>query len=127
MKTVDLRYPIKIDGEKVKKINMDLEGLDGSAIMKIEQEMLVEGKGTLKDLISQDFFLRVASKSSNMHKEDLEKLKWVDFVETTASVRNFLYGFSETNLSTDTEEATELTVENSEDSTTNLEKQVTTE
>lgn len=127
MKTIDLRYPIKIDGEKINKINMDLEGLEGSAIMKIEQEMLVEGHGTLKELISQDFFLRVASKAANMHKEDLEKLKWVDFVEITASVRNFLYGFSETNLSTDTEEATELTAENSEDSTMNLEKQVMTE
>lgn len=92
---IDLIKPITIDGTKMEKIDLDLDGLTGEEIMKIDLELRTEGHSRgMDDVFNQNILLKIASKASGILTDDLKKLHAPDFIEVTFSVRNFLLGLS---------------------------------
>lgn len=94
---INLIKPIKIDEKLIKNLDLDLEGLNGAEILKIDSELRMEGHSQgLRDVFDQNVLLKIASKSSGILTDELKKLSAPDFLEVTFSVRNFLLGLSAT-------------------------------
>ncbi|MEK3976056.1 hypothetical protein [Psychrobacillus sp. FSL K6-1267] len=92
---ITLSTPKKLGEKIVKKIDLKLEDLTGKEILKIDSELRMEGHSQgLRDVFDQNVLLKIASKSSGILTDDLEKLAAPDFLEVTFSVRNFLLGWS---------------------------------
>lgn len=90
---VKLLKPFNLDGQDVKVINLGLEDLTGSDILRIDLELKEEGHvNGFTNVYDQKVLLKMASKSSGIHTEDLERLPAADFLEVTFTVRNFLLG-----------------------------------
>lgn len=96
MKTVKLIKILKIDDKEIKKLELDLEGLTGEDILKVDSELRAAGiPGGFTNVYDQNVLLTVASKASGIIVDDLKRLSAPDFLEVTFTVRNFLMGLSE--------------------------------
>lgn len=92
---IKLKHPKKIDEKLVKEIDLNLEGLTGEEILKVDTEIRMEGNSRgIENLFNQDVLVRVASKASGILQDDLKKLSAFDFLEVTFVTRNFLLGWS---------------------------------
>lgn len=90
---IKLIKPLKLDSGEVKEIDLKLEDLTGSDILKVDLEIRAEGDPRgFDNVYNQKVLLILASKASGILIEDLEKLSAPDFLEVTFTVRNFLMG-----------------------------------
>lgn len=90
---IKLIRPLKLDSGDVKEIDLKLEDLTGSDILKVDLEIRADGDPRgFDNIYNQKVLLTLASKASGIFIEDLEKLSAPDFLEVTFTVRNFLMG-----------------------------------
>jgi hypothetical protein len=95
MKKITLIKPLNLDTGEIKELNLNLEGLTGEDILKVDMELRAEGNPRgLDDVVNQNVLLKLGSKASGVLADDLKKLSAPDFLEVTYSVRNFLLGLS---------------------------------
>jgi hypothetical protein len=92
---INLVKPLKIDGNKIEKLDLKLDDLTGEDILKIDLELRTEGHPRgMEDIFNQNVLLKLASKASGIIPDDLKRLSAPDFLEVTFTVRNFLLGLS---------------------------------
>lgn len=90
---VELIHPFEVDGEKIKKIKLNLEEMTGKDILKIDKELKLSGRvGGLDTFWDQSVLIHIASKACGILVDDLLTLKGEDFVEMTFQVRLFFVG-----------------------------------
>lgn len=92
IKIVTLMSPIEIDGAFLNEIKFDYGGLTGADILRIDEELKVEGHtGGFDSIYNQQVLVRIASKASGILIDDLARLGLADFAEVTFSARNFFF------------------------------------
>ncbi|MGP7817773.1 hypothetical protein [Niallia sp. 01092] len=79
----DLQSPITIDGKTIKKINLDLDKIDGQALLELPS---MDSVNTPKGI------MQLAAKSAEMIPDDLATLKGPDAFEVMSIIRVFLHG-----------------------------------
>ncbi|KAB8126905.1 phage tail assembly protein [Gracilibacillus oryzae] len=90
---ITLDKPLELEGKQIKELNLKLDQLTGSDILKIDNELRQDGDIRGFDNINnQKILLTLASKSCGILPDDLERLSVPDFLEVTFTVRNFLMG-----------------------------------
>ena len=92
VKIVELMSPIEIDGTLFNEIKLDYGKLTGADLLKIDEELKMEGYAAGFDSIyNQQVLVKIASKASGMLTDDLARLGLADFAEVTFSARNFFF------------------------------------
>lgn len=85
---VPLKSPVEINGEKIDMIVLDFTEMTGEDILKVDEELRLEGK-IFDNIFNQHAILLLAAKAAKMIPDDLKKLKAGDYLEITFQTRNF--------------------------------------
>lgn len=107
MSIVKLRKPFTYKGVEYREINLNLEGLTGADIVRVETELTAQGKIVVSGDFSKVYLSRVAAKAAKLPVEELEKLDARDFTKLTNEVQAFLL---EPDSSAESDEQPEETV-----------------
>jgi len=89
MTTIKLYKPIDFEGERVTKIDLDLEGLTGYDLISVEREASPELKVNMAKELTKEYQVLVAARASKKPKELFLKLHAKDFTRVTLTVQNF--------------------------------------
>lgn len=76
----------------MKSLELKLDEMTGSTVLKVDMELRLEGLKGIVDIYDQRVLLRFASKATGILEEEFNKLSAPDFLELTFTVRNFLMG-----------------------------------
>jgi hypothetical protein len=90
MSIVKLRRPFIYKGTEYREIELNLEGLTGADIVKVESELTAQGKIVVSGDFSKIYLSRIAAKAAKLPVEELEKLDVRDFTRITNEVQAFL-------------------------------------
>lgn len=91
-KVITLTSPIEIDGALLNEIEFNYGKLTGADMLKIDEELKVEGHPEgFNNIHNQQVLVKIASKASGILPDDLVRLGLLDFAEVTFSARNFFY------------------------------------
>lgn len=85
---VALKEPVEIDGNKIDTIILDFSNFTGEDILKVDEELRIEGK-IFDNIFNQHAMLLLAAKAAKMNPYDLKKLKAGDYLEVVFQTRNF--------------------------------------
>lgn len=85
---VPIKHPIEIDGVLLKSITLDFSHMTGADLLKVDEELRLEGK-TFDNIFNQHAILLFASKASKLLPDDLKRLHVADYMEVVFRTRNF--------------------------------------
>lgn len=90
---LELRKPITVNEKKVAEITLDLASLTAKDFFKIDNELKAEGHSDgFNSALDPKVTLKLASKASGIHEDDLETLRIDDFTQLSFHISNFLMG-----------------------------------
>lgn len=88
MKKIALIKPL----ENISEINLDLDKIDGAAILDCERQCRMLGEVSPDVQFSKTFSALLAAKASGVIYDDIKQLKGPDFMHVINTVSNFLFG-----------------------------------
>lgn len=89
MAKLQLKKPIKIDGEEKTEIEYDLEELTGADIQQVTTELSKKGIMVTAIEIDSNYHAALFAKASGLMLEDLNRLSAKDYAKATTLVRDF--------------------------------------
>lgn len=89
---MDLRKKIEYKGVEYQELNMDLESLTGTDMIKANAKLRKAGVDIddLMPVLNMEYQVLLAAKAANVPKEVIEKMDARDFLEITMEVQSFL-------------------------------------
>lgn len=121
MKTLELKNPILINGEKVSKLKYDENEITGVLFAEADTRKRTNSSGTVAISPAAEFdfalhtylgYAAIIAVNPNIDWSDLERIKGNDVIAVTRIGRNFMLGVSEEDSQGETsEEPTETSAE----------------
>ena len=90
MSVIKLKKPYRHKGEDRYELNLDLDGLTGADIIKVETDLVSQGKIVVTGDYSKLYLSRVAARAAKLPPEVLDQLCAPDFTKVTNEVQAFL-------------------------------------
>lgn len=89
---MDLRKKVEYKGVEYQELNMDLESLTGTDMIKANAKLRKAGVDIddLMPVLNMEYQVLLAAKAANVPKEVIEKMDARDFLEITMEVQSFL-------------------------------------
>lgn len=96
-KDIKLKHPISFEGKKIEQISLNLDAIDGNALIDAETQFTAAG-GTAGVLFTSPRYCAiVAARAAGQPIELINQFKGPDFQAAVLAVQNFLFdGDSET-------------------------------
>ena len=88
MKKITLLKPL----ENISEINLDLNKIDGAAILDCERQCRMLGEVSPDVQFSKTFSALLAAKASGVIYDDIRRLSGPDFMYVLNTISNFLFG-----------------------------------
>lgn len=89
MATLELKKEVEINGEKVTKIEYDLEDLTGADIQNAVRELGKKGIVVTVNETDQNYHAMLFAIASDLAYEDLQRLGAKDYAKACNAVRDF--------------------------------------
>jgi hypothetical protein len=86
-----LAKPFTFEGAEYTELDIDLDGLKGSDLVNIEQELTAKGVATVMPEISKQYQMHVAARAAKVPVELIEALPMKEASAITVKVVNFLF------------------------------------
>ena len=89
---IEISKPIMVNGEKVKKFELDFDKITGRDLVQTEIEARAKGDNTPAIFLSMQFHMMIAAKAIGVKYDDLLELPAADCKKIIAPAALFLVG-----------------------------------
>ena len=89
MAKLNLKKPIKVDGEEISVIEYDLDELTGEDIQQVTTELSKKGIIVTTIELDSNYHAAIFAKAAGLMLEDLNRLSAKDYAKATTLVRDF--------------------------------------
>ncbi len=89
MAKLQLKKPLKIDGEEVKEIEYDLDSLTGTDVQQVTQEMQKLNILVAVPELDTNYHAMLFAKAAGIDYTDMQRMSLKDYTTATGVVRDF--------------------------------------